>query len=247
MKEQIAMNTKLKSIMKDMTPRYTIKLPISNLTVKYRPFLVKEEKLMVKAMNDDNADTMKSQYTMIKKLLQNCTDIKDVDDLPVCEIELMFLKLRSKSMANNVTLNHTVEGRAKPIKLKLDLDTVNIEGELPEPKLMIDANIGIVVAPPTLGNLLSVEVSDGDSSGFDEIFSLIKSSIIEIFTEDKIIKTQELSSGELDEFVENLPTLFMEKMTAYFDNLPKLKKDVEYTSGNKTQTITLIGINDFIQ
>ena len=237
MKEQIAMNTKLKSIMKDMTPRYNVKLPISKLAVKYRPFLVKEEKLMVKAMSDDNANTMKSQYTMIKKLLQNCTDIKDVDDLPVCEIELMFLKLRSKSMANNITLNHTVEGRVKPIKIKIDLDTVNIEGELPEPKLMLDDNIGIMVTPPTLGNLLSVEVGDEDSSGFDEIFSLIKSSIVEIFTEDEIIKTQELSSDELDEFVENLPTSFMEKITAYFDNLPKLKKDVEYTSGNKTQTI----------
>ena len=241
------MNTSLKSIIKDMTPRYTIKLPISNITVKYRPFLVKEEKLMVKVMNDDNANNMKSQYTMIKKLLQNCTDIEDVDALPVCEIELMFLKLRSKSIDNNVTLNHMVEGRAKPIKIKLDLDTVNIEGELPEPKLMIDDNVGIIVAPPTLGNLLSVEISDEDSSGFDEIFSLIKSSIVEIFTEDKIIKTQELPSRELDEFVENLPTTFMEKMTDYFDNLPKLKKDVEYTSGNKTQTITLTGISDFIQ
>jgi hypothetical protein len=237
------MNSKLTKIMDKMTPQYSIKLPISKQMVNYRPFLVKEEKLMLIGMEDEAKNSMKAQYKMIQRLLESCTDINDIESLPLSEIELLFLKLRSKSVNNMVKLDLKAEN-GKDIEFEVDLETVEIEGELPDPKLMVTDDVGVLMTPPTLYSLL--QTSDESQNPFDEILNVIKTSIIQIFTEDTVIKKEELSVDEMEDFVDNLPASSLEKLSEYFDNLPKLQKEVEYKIGNKKKTLVLAGINDFL-
>jgi len=229
--------------MDKMTPQYSIKLPISKQMVNYRPFLVKEEKLMLIGMEDEAKNNMKAQYRMIQRLLESCTDLDDIESLPLSEIELLFLKLRSKSVNNMVKLDLKTEG-SKNIEFEVDLETVEITGEMPDPKLMITDEVGVLMTPPTLYSLL--QTSDENQNPFDEILNVIKTSITQIFTEDSIIKKEELSTDEMGEFVDNLPASSLEKLSEYFDKLPKLQKEVEYKVGNKKKTLMLAGINDFL-
>ena len=238
----------LTGIIDKMTPKYTTKLPLSKITVKYRPFLVKEEKILLIGMEDSAKDNVKEQYRMIRDLLDNCTDIKDIDALPLAEVELMFLKLRSKSVNNIVHLIAGDEKSDKTTKVTIDLDTISIEGEEPESKIMVNEEIGIQLSPPTLGTLLEMKDTDlnTEAGQFSSMITLLKASMKEIFTTDTIIKTEDLSSQELDEFIQNLSTKVLEKIGNYYENIPSVQKEIEYEIDGKIVKKTLKGINDFL-
>ena len=238
----------LTGIIEKMTPKYTTKLPLSKITVQYRPFLVKEEKILLIGMEDSAKDNVKEQYSMIRNLLQNCTDIEDLDSLPIAEVELMFLKLRAKSINNIVKLIVGGEGTDSTTEISLDLDTIGIEGDLPESKIMVSDNIGITLSPPTLGSLLGMADTDLNSSAgqFSGMITMIKASMTEIFTPEEIIKTDNLSSDELDEFIQNLTTKVLEKIAEYYANIPSVRKEVEYELDGKPVKRTLKGIDDFL-
>ena len=230
----------LTGIIEKMTPKYTAKLPLSKITVKYRPFLVKEEKILLIGMEDSAKDNVKEQYTMIRDLLKSCTDI--------AEVELMFLKLRSKSVNNIVKLIVGGEGTDNTTQISIDLDTIGIEGNIPDSKIMISNDVGITLSPPTLGSLLSMQDTDLDSAAgqFSGMITMIKASMTEIFTQDEIIKTDNLSSDELDEFIQNLSTKVLEKIGEYYSNIPAVQKEVEYELDGKPVKRVLKGINDFL-
>jgi len=238
----------LTGIIDKMTPKYTTKLPLSKITVKYRPFLVKEEKILLIGMEDSAKDNVKEQYTMIRDLLESCTDIEDIDSLPIAEVELMFLKLRAKSVNNIVKLIVGGEGTDKTTQISIDLDTIGIEGDIPDSKIMVSNDVGITLSPPTLGSLLSMQDTDLNSTAgqFSGMITMIKASMTEIFTQDEIIKTDNLSSDEMDEFIQNLSTKVLEKIGDYYSNIPAVQKEVEYELDGKPVKRTLRGINDFL-
>ena len=238
----------LTGIIDKMTPKYTTKLPLSKITVKYRPFLVKEEKILLIGMEDSAKDNVKEQYTMIRDLLDSCTDIEDINSLPIAEVELMFLKLRAKSVNNIVKLIVGGEGTDNTTQISLDLDTIGIEGDIPDSKIMVSNDVGITLSPPTLGSLLDMDDTDLNSTAgqFSGMITMIKASMTEIFTQDEIIKTDNLSSDELDEFIQNLSTKVLEKIGEYYNNIPAVQKEVEYELDGKPVKRTLRGINDFL-
>tara|TARA_R110000851_G_scaffold27430_2_gene77129 strand:- start:324 stop:1049 length:726 start_codon:yes stop_codon:yes gene_type:complete len=238
----------LTGIIDKMTPKYTTKLPLSKITVKYRPFLVKEEKILLIGMEDSAKDNVKEQYTMIRDLLDSCTDIEDINSLPIAEVELMFLKLRAKSVNNIVKLIVGGEGTDNTTEISLDLDTIGIEGDIPDSKIMVSNDVGITLSPPTLGSLLDMDDTDLNSTAgqFSGMITMIKASMTEIFTQDEIIKTDNLSSDELDEFIQNLSTKVLEKIGEYYNNIPAVQKEVEYELDGKPVKRILKGINDFL-
>jgi hypothetical protein len=238
----------LTGIIEKMTPKYTAKLPLSKITVKYRPFLVKEEKILLIGMEDSAKDNVKEQYTMIRDLLESCTDIEDIDSLPIAEVELMFLKLRAKSVNNIVKLIVGGEGTDNTTQISLDLDAIGIEGDIPDSKIMVSNDVGITLSPPTLGSLLDMDDTDLNSTAgqFSGMITMIKASMTEIFTQDEIIKTDNLSSDEMDEFIQNLSTKVLEKIGDYYSNIPAVQKEVEYELDGKPVKRTLRGINDFL-
>ena len=238
----------LTGIIDKMTPKYTTKLPLSKITVKYRPFLVKEEKILLIGMEDSAKDNVKEQYTMIRDLLDSCTDIEDINSLPIAEVELMFLKLRAKSVNNIVKLIVGGEGTDNTTEISLDLDTIGIEGDIPDSKIMVSNDVGITLSPPTLGSLLDMDDTDLNSTAgqFSGMITMIKASMTEIFTQDEIIKTDNLSSDELDEFIQNLSTKVLEKIGDYYSDIPAVQKEVEYELDGKPVKRILKGINDFL-
>ena len=238
----------LTGIIDKMTPKYTTKLPLSKITVKYRPFLVKEEKILLIGMEDSAKDNVKEQYTMIRDLLDSCTDIEDINSLPIAEVELMFLKLRAKSVNNIVKLIVGGEGTDNTTQISLDLDTIGIEGDIPDSKIMVSNDVGITLSPPTLGSLLDMDDTDLNSTAgqFSGMITMIKASMTEIFTQDEIIKTDNLSSDELDEFIQNLSTKVLEKIGDYYSDIPAVQKEVEYELDGKPVKRILKGINDFL-
>ena len=199
-------------------------------------------------MEDSAKDNVKEQYTMIRDLLESCTDIEDIDSLPIAEVELMFLKLRAKSVNNIVKLIVGGEGTDNTTEISLDLDTIGIEGDIPDSKIMVSNDVGITLSPPTLGSLLSMQDTDLDSAAgqFSGMITMIKASMTEIFTQDEIIKTDNLSSDELDEFIQNLSTKVLEKIGEYYNNIPAVQKEVEYELDGKPVKRVLKGINDFL-
>ena len=240
--------TAIKGIINKMTPTYTTKLPISNLTVKYRPFLVKEEKILLIGMEDHAKNDIKEQYMMIRNLLQSCTDIKDIDSLPISEVELMFLKLRSKSVNNIINIVLGAEGTDSTVNIEIDLDTINISKDIPDSKIMINDDVGMLLSPPTLGSFLNLEDTDLTTSAgqFASLIVMIKASIKEIFTSDTVITVEELSSSDLDNFVQNISTKALEKIADYYQKIPSVQKEVTYEIDGKEVTKTLRGIDDFL-
>jgi len=240
--------TAIKGIIDKMTPTYTTKLPISNLTVNYRPFLVKEEKILLIGMEDHAKNDIKEQYMMIRSLLQSCTDINDIDTLPISEVELMFLKLRSKSVNNIINIVLGAEGTDSTVNIKIDLDTINISKDIPDSKIMINDDVGMLLSPPTLGSFLNLEDTDLTTSAgqFASLILMIKASIKEIFTNDTVITVEELSSSDLDNFVQNISTKALEKIADYYQKIPSVQKEVTYEIDGKEVTKTLRGIDDFL-
>ena len=148
------MAERLEKLIDKATPRYTITLPLTKITLTYRPFLVKEEKVLLISTADLADDDIVGRYRAILLLLENCTDLIDVGNLPLSEVDWLFVQIRSKSVNNIVKANYTCPTSGN-ISIEVDLEDVKIEGDLPDPKIMLTDKMGIILSPPTLNDTIS--------------------------------------------------------------------------------------------
>ena len=231
------------------TPTYELTLPSQDVKVKFRPFLVKEEKILLMALESQNNDEI---YQATKQIVETCTfNTIKVDELPTFDLEYIFLQIRAKSVGEVAKLKvkcpddnetfATVEVDLSKVEVHVDDDHTN--------KVVIDEakNIGLVMKYPTIDSVDPAVSAKTQQT--DKLFEIIINSIDTIFEGDKVMAAADYSKEELNKFVEQLDSTAFGKMQKFFASMPRLKHDVEVTNP-KTQvksTVTLQGLVDFFE
>ncbi len=236
------------SLPKLNTPVYEATLPSTNKVIKYRPFLVKEEKILLTAMEDGSEKTISNA---VNQIIKNCVqgNIK-VKELPTFDIEYLFLRLRAKSVGEKVTIGlkpypcsqNQGEICNNSTEVEINLEEVKVvKNEKHTTKIMLDDNVGIKMSYPDL-SILGQKNTDVESG-----LKLIKDSIEMIFTNEETFDRSSFTQKELDEFFDSLTTDQFAKIKDFFDTMPVLKHTVKYkcaTCGEEKET-TIQGLNSF--
>ena len=231
------------------TPRYELTLPSTDKVVQYRPFLVKEEKILLVAMeSNDNKEILNA----IREILTACTyDSIDVNTLPIFDIEYIFLQIRSKSVGEVSKVKLLCpDDNETYADVEIDLTKVNVQvDDAHTNNVVIDENrkLGIVFNYPTLEmTKAGFNVTDTD---IDSLFDIMANSINHIYEGDKIYPSKDSTKEEMKKFLEGLPQTAFNKIKTFFETMPQLRHSVE-VENPKTKvksTIVLQGIRDFFQ
>lgn len=232
------------------TPIFYLKLPLSQKEIKFRPFLVKEQKNLLMALEADDKQTIERN---IRQILHNCTlteDI-DIDKLPVVDVEFYFINLRAKSVGeiveNNYICNNEVEGKkcGNKMKVVIDLNTIQIDNFSPDDSLIkLTDNITMKLKYPEFS---IVERLSNTDNTIEAAFRVIVESIEYIFDGDQYYYANETDPRELMEFVESLNQEQFGKLESFFDKIPKIKKDLDIKCSKcgYDHSITVEGLENF--
>jgi len=230
-------------------PTYEATLPSDGTTVKYRPFLVKEEKILLIALETGDK---KAQYRALKQILKNCIigDI-NIDRLPVFDVEYLFIQIRGKSVGE--TLEPTIVCPTCKVsgKLKIPLADakVNQSNKMETPhKIMLSEKVGITVVYPNMKMIEDIDPDKAVAGGDTEtIFKVIVRCIDQIFDGEQMHNPKDYSEKELSSFIEGVPTESFKKIVEFISSMPKVEKDVNFRCpGCGTEkNVVLRGIEDF--
>ena len=231
------------------TPRYELTLPSTDKVLQYRPFLVKEEKILLVAMESNNN---KEILNATKEILRACTFEKiDVDTLPIFDIEYIFLQIRSKSVGEIAKFKMLCpDDKETYADVEVDLTKVNVQVDDEHTNNVLiddDRKLGIVFNYPTLG--LTKAGFNIDSTDIDTLFDIMTASIDNIYEGEKIYPSKDSTKEEMKKFLEQLPQTAFVKIKTFFETMPQLRHSVE-VENPKTKvksTIELKGIRDFFQ
>ena len=231
-------------------PVYEAILPSTEKVIKYRPFLVKEEKILLTAMEAGDETAM---IPAVKQIINNCVEGNlDVDKLPTFDIEYLFLRLRAKSVGETVTLGLRPWGCPKnngelcenSTQVDIDLEEVKVlKNDKHSNKIMLDDKIGIKLSYPDMSKLGKLDKIDTPESGME----IVKDCIDMVFTEEETFDKSSFTDKEIDEFIDSLNTQQFTLIKDFFDTMPMLKHTVKYkceTCGEDKET-TVQGLNSF--
>ncbi len=226
-----------------MHPTFELTIPSTKQKVKFRPFLVKEEKLLLMAKQSGEQNDI---VNVLKQVINNC-DIESavpLDQLASFDVEYLFLKLRAKSVNNIIDLAYTDFEDDETYKFTLDADEVEISFNPDHTNIVnLSDKSGIVMKYPSM-DLMSKIVENGDVSSW--LFSMIKGCMDQYFEDDKIVMFKDSKPEEVDEFVDSLPTTVIKQFETFFDTMPKLYHKLEYTNKRGTdRVIELRTLEDF--
>jgi len=223
------------------TPILSIKIPSTEEIKTFRPFLVKEEKILLLANEGDEKDIL----TALKQIITNCChDTIDVDKLTTFDIEYMFLKLRSKSVTNVVKLKFRDTEDEKVYDFEVNLDDVEMKYDDSHSKtVQVTDDIGISMKYP---DMKTAEKISGITS-VDELFTEVALNCIDtIYDKDNVYPASESSPEELREWLDQLDHNTFEKIQKFFDTMPKLHHEIKYKNSlDHDRTIVLNSVKDF--
>ena len=233
------------SLPKIQYPIFELTLPSNKETVTYRPFTVKEEKLLLISQESED---QKERIRAMRQIVNNCCFnlSQDIGLLPSFDLEYCFLKIRSKSVGNIVELKYRDLTDNKIYNFEVDLDELEVAfNENHKTSIKINDDLGIIMKYPTVELLNSIKTDIEDS---ETVFEVIKKCVATIYDEDNTYDTKDYTNEEITEFVESIPAKAFEDITEFFETIPVLKHELHYKDSDGTdKTITLQGIDDFFQ
>ena len=227
------------------TPTYELELPSTAEKIKYRPFLVKEQKILMMAQESGDENEIASA---MGSLVSSCT-FGSVDSKlsPMFDLEYVFLRIRAKSVGETVKLNLTCPDDGKtsvPVDLNLDDIDVQISDEHTN-EISINENIKVIFRYPVLNDMMGMRKNITD---VEKVFHFLITCIEEIHNGDEVHNRVDLKDKEIEEFVDEFTGEQFEKITSFFDNMPKLRHIVEIVNP-KTKVkseIVLEGLESFL-
>ena len=231
------------------TPRYELTLPSTDKVIQYRPFLVKEEKVLLLAMESNNNSEI---MNATREILNACTyENIDVDTLPIFDIEYIFLQIRAKSVGEIAKFKMLCPDDKETYgDVEVDLTKVNVQvddGHTNNVVIDEERKLGVLFNYPTLG--MTKAGFDIDKTDINTLFDIMAHSIVHIYEGEKIYPAKDSTKEELKTFLEGLPQSAFKKIKTFFETMPQLRHEVELENP-KTKvksTITLKGIRDFFQ
>ena len=209
------------------TPTYELELPSTGQSIKYRPFLVKEEKLLVIALESEDT---KQITTAIKSVIKNCILTKDikVENLPTFDIEYLFLNIRGKSVGESVDVNIICpDDNETNVSVNIDLDDIQVQkNEEHTNKIKLDDSIMMEMKYPSLEQFIKNNFDFNNDNAMEQSFDLIASCIDKIYTEDEVWSTADVTKKELTEFLESMNSSQFKDIEKFFETMPKLSHKI---------------------
>jgi len=229
------------------TATYELTLPSADLVVKYRPFLIKEEKVLLQALESNDDNEIKNA---IKDIVSTCTFNKlDAGLLPTFDLEYVFLQIRSKSVGEIANIKLLCpDDKETYVTKEIDLSKVEVEvDEIHTNNIVIDEEkkIGLIMRYPTIDTVDPKKNVKGQRT--DQVFDMIAGCIHSIYEGEKNHSVSDYTKEDLDKFIENLDRKTFDKLNQFFDTMPQLKHEIE-VENPKTKVkskIVLKGAQDF--
>jgi len=232
------------------TPTYELKMPSSGKKIKYRPFLVKEEKILIIALESRNQNEITNA---VKDVLKKCilTRGVKVDDLPTFDIEYIFLNIRAKSIGEDIRLTVTCpDDRETQVPVTIYVDEIKVtkpEGHTTD--VVIDDKLTLRMKYPSLNQFVenNFEVDDDPEVLVNKTFKVVADCMDTVFTEEDAWEAKDYTSTERVKFVEQLNSKQYKKVENFFATMPKLSHTIEVVNPNtkKKSSIVLEGLADF--
>ena len=230
------------------TPTYELELPSSGELIRYRPFLVKEEKVLVIALESEDT---KQITTAIKAVLKSCVLTKGikVETLPTFDIEFLFLNIRGKSVGEELEVNVICPDDEKTqVPVTINLDDIQVQkSDNHDNKIKLDDNIMMELKYPSLDQFIKNNFEFDEKNAMQQSFDLIASCIDKIYTEEEVWATADCTKKEMSEFLESMNSTQFKGIEKFFETMPKLSHSVTFTNPNteKENTVVLEGLASF--
>ena len=230
------------------TPTYELVLPSSDRKIKYRPFLVKEEKILIIAMESED---QKQITNAIKSVINNCILTRGikVDKLSTFDIEYLFLNIRGKSVGENVEVMVTCpDDNETQVPVMIPLDEIKIQKDPKHQKdIKLDDDLIMRMRYPSLNEFIKTNFDQVEKMKVDDTFELISSCIDQVYSEEETWSHQECTKKELSDFIESLNSNQFKMVEKFFETMPKLSHTVKVTNPNTKvdSEIKLEGLQSF--
>ena len=230
------------------TPTYELELPSTGETVQYRPFLVKEEKLLVIALESDDT---KQITTAIKSVIKNCILTKGIkiEQLPTFDIEYLFLNIRGKSVGEDIEVNVICpDDEETEVKVNINLDDIQVQkSDDHSDKIKLDDNIMMQMKYPSLDQFIKNNFEINDKNMMDQSFDLIASCVDKIFTQDEVWAAADCTKKEMTDFLEQMNSSQFKEIETFFETMPKLSHTIKVKNPKtkKESDIVLEGLASF--
>ena len=230
------------------TPTYELELPSTEETIKFRPFLVKEEKLLVLALESEDT---KQITTAIKNVIKNCilTRGVKVETLPTFDIEYLFLNIRGKSVGEVLDVNIICpdDGETE-VEVKIDLDEIKVKkNDDHKRQIKLDDSIMMEMKYPSLEQFVKNNFDLNDKNAMDQSFELIASCVDKIYSEDEVWAAADCTKKEMTEFLEQMNSSQFKEIESFFETMPKLSHTIKVKNPKteKENEIVLEGLASF--
>ena len=232
------------------TPTYELKLPSSNKKIKYRPFLVKEEKVLIIALESKSQTEITNA---VKDVLKQCILTKDVnvDSLPTFDIEYIFLNIRAKSIGEAIKVLVTCpdDGETEvPVTIYVDEIKV-VKSKEHKTDIVLDDNMTLRMKYPSINQFIETnfDTNEDPKESVNKTFKIISECIDTIYTQEDAWDAKDYTSKERVEFVEQLNSKQYKEVEKFFSTMPKLSHKIQITNPNtkKKSTVVLEGLADF--
>jgi hypothetical protein len=230
------------------TPTYELELPSTGESIRYRPFLVREEKLLVLALESENT---KEVTNAIKTVIKNCIQSKGikVETLPTFDIEYLFLNIRGKSVGEEIEVNLICPDDGETTVLtKIAVDDIQVKkNEEHTNQIKIDDTLMMEMKYPSLDQFIKSNFDFSSGNNMDQSFDLIVSCIAKIYNAEEVWSSSDVTKKELVDFLDQMNSSQFKQIEKFFETMPKLSHEVKITNPNTNveSTVVLEGLSSF--
>ena len=229
------------------TPQYELELPSTGEKIKYRPFLVKEQKILMMAQESENKN---ETVTAVSNIIHSCTNgVIDAKKSPLFDVEYIFLQLRARSVGETAEIKVTCpDDKKTPVNVKVKLDDVAVHMTADHTNIVeITDKIKIIMKYPVLGEM-DMEKINQNLKEVDNVFSLLTSCIHEVHDGDVVHNKIDMTEDDIEEFVDSLNNSQFENLVNFFNTMPKLRHIVSVTNPKtkKKSEVVLEGLDSFL-
>ncbi len=229
-------------------PSYELALPSTGKTIKYRPFLVREEKLLLLAMESEDP---KEIETAVKDTLKNCILTRGVkiESLASFDLEYLFLKIRSVSAGEDIKMKITcLDDGVTQVSVDINIDDIQVQKpEGHSNKIMLQEDVGMIMKYPGIDQFIQITLLNKDLTTTDELFKLIAKCVDQIFQGEEVWESADMKLDAIVNFLDGMTQQQFEKVQQFFETMPVLKHELKVTNPNTgvETTYTLEGLQSF--
>lgn len=226
-------------------PMYNATVPSTGQEARFRPFLVKEEKVLLIALESQDA---KQISHAVLDIIKSCFEEGfDTTKLTGADVEYLFLTIRSKSVGETIDMTYKCGDCQAPNEVQINIEDIELNGVYPKKTIELTENIHLEIeAPKFIDVVNNVQITD-DMAAADQAFAMIKEACVAVVTDEERILVKEESQQDFNNFLESMTAEQFGKIRAYVEGLPKLSHDLKFTCNacNKDNEIKLEGLQSF--